>query len=625
MERTTRALALALLAALAAAGCRSAQSWRAEADRAAADALAAARRAEGVRDEALEIESPSDTLRRRLLVAQDLPVFDPASLGIRDLPTNRYWRAEERLLPGREGGDAAFAPSGTNALEIGLQDAVRIAAANSPEFRADKERLFAAALALDLESDAFHTTLLGALSAAADTSRDETGKRTGTHGEEAKPSLRRTFENGVSTDASLAFNLAGSLTGSRRTAWGAVADLSVSIPLLRGSGSLVRRESLTQAERDLVYAVREFEQRKRAFAVEISRAYLSLLLAVRTRRNEDDNYRRVVHSTDRSRRMADASRMSKAAFAQSYQSELAARASWIAACQGYESALDSFKTKLGLPPDARIAPREADLDDLAAFARAVFDSPDPPDPGPAGSQTPGPGDRPASVDEGEMKEATDRALETAFANRTDVLSARERVEDAQRRLLVAEDALRNEITIGGSARAGQAATAATAAAGESHAPFRLRDATGVANVSIDLALHRTSERNAYRSALVSLESAVRDYQRAEDGLKTTVREDMRALSQSREQVSIQRRAVELAASRVRNQDLLLEAGRADMTDVLDAQAALVGAQNALDRALIDWRGQLLALQRDLGTLDATVDGVWTETDLAALGIPGNPR
>ena len=605
------AAAAAAAALSGAAGCRSAQSWRADADRAAAERLAAARAAEGLPEEALEVETPSDTLRRRLLLDQKLPVFDPASLGIRDLPANRYWRAEERLLPGREGADAALAPAGTNALEIGLQDAVRIAAANSPEFRADKERLFASALALDLASREFHSTLLGAISAAAETAPGADGSRAGSHGETAKAGAKRSFENGVSTDASLAFNLAGMLTGERKTAWGAVADLSISIPLLRGSGSLVRRESLTQAERDLVYAVRAFEQRKRAFVADVSRAYLSLLLARRTRQNEDENLRRVVLSTRRSGRMADASRMSKAALDQSRQSELSARASWIAACQGYESALDSFKTKLGLPPDARIEPRESDLEGLRRLVGAYL-SPAAEDGGEEADGDAVP--EPDSVDAGALKEATDRMLAVAFERRTDVLSARDRVEDAQRHLLVAEDALRNEVTLGGAARVGEAATAAMGADGRDHGSFRMKDGTATGSIKIDLALERTKERNDYRNALVALESAVRDWQKAEDELKATVREDMRALSQTRTQLRIQSRAVELAARRVRNQDLLLEAGRADMTDLLDAQAALLAAQNSLDRAITDHRVQELALHRDVGALDATVDGVWSEPD-----------
>ena len=607
-RRTASAAALAALCA-AGAGCRSAQAWRADADRAAARRLAAAREAEGLREEALEVESPSDSLRRRLLVGQALPVFDPASLGIRDLPTNRYWRAGDRLLPGREGADAAFAPAGTNALEIGLQDAVRIAAANSPDFRADKERLFATALALDLASREFHSTLLGALEAAAESSPGaDGGGREGSHGETAKAGLRRTFENGVSTDASLALNLAGMLTGERKTAWGAVADLSVSIPLLRGSGSLVRRESLTQAERDLVYAVREFEQRKRAFVADVARAYLSLLLAGRTRRNEEENWRRVVVSTRRSRRMADASRLSKAAFDQAHQSELAARAGWIAACQSYENALDSFKIRIGLPPDARVEPRERDLEELQALVARFLAPPDA-EADAAGAAAPA-----APAPE------TGRALEVAFGRRGDVRNARDRVEDAQRHLLVAEDALRSEITLGGAARVGEPATAAMAREGRDRGEFKMKDGTATGSLKIDLAFERTEERNAYRNALVALETAVRDYQKAEDDLKATVRQDVRALSQTREQLAIQSRAVELAERRVRNQDLLLEAGRADMTDLLDAQAALLAARNALDRAVTDWRVQELALQRDLGTLDATADGVWTETDLAALGV-----
>ena len=615
-------LAACAAALIGAAGCRSAAGWRADADRAAAERLAAARAAEGLPEEALAVESPSDTLRRRLIVGQALPVFDPASLGIRDLPTNRYWRAEERLLPGREGADAAFAPSGTNALEIGLQDAVRIAAANSPDFQADKERLFASALALDLASREFHTTLLGALSAAVDSTPgggEGGSSREGSHGEAATAGAKRTFENGVSTDASLAFNLAGMLTGERKTAWGAVADLSVSIPLLRGSGSLVRRESLTQAERDLVYAVRDFEQRKRALVADVARAYLSLLLALRTRQNEDENLRRVMLSTRRSRRMADASRMSKTAFDQSYQSELAARAGWVAACQNYEGSLDSFKARIGLPPDARIRPRESDLEGLRALVAGYLASAEDDSAADGGAEAL---PAPDSVDAGELKEATDRALAIAFERRTDVLSARDRVEDAQRHLVVAEDALRSEITLGGAARVGEPGSAAMAREGRDHGEFRMKDGTANGTLKVDLALERTAERNAYRSALVALEAAVRAYQKAEDDLKATVRQDMRALSQTREQLAIQSRAVELAARRVRNQDLLLAAGRADMTDLLDAQAALVSAQNSLYRAITDWRGQELALQRDLGTLDATADGVWTETDLAALGIAG---
>ncbi len=602
----TISLAGALVAALLGAGCRSPRQWRERADSRAEALVAAAQRDANTTVEPIVVETPADTLRRRLMLDQELPAFHPASYGIRDLPTSLYWDGEERLKSPRPHALAELAPGGTNALEIGLADAVRVAAHNSREFQARKDALFSAALALDLEGNEFRSSFRGTIEAAARSApASGSGDREKSHAESFTPGVSRKFENGAALSGAVAFNLAGMLDGDKSTVWGAVADLSVSIPLLRGAGSLVAREKLTQAERDLVYAVRDFEQYKRSFAVEIENAYLSLVLADRTRRNEDENYRRVMLSTRRTRRMADASRMSTAAYEQSYQSELAARAKWIAAAQSWEAALENFKIKLGLPPDSRIVPRQKDVDELQALAEGFRDSP------PV---------QPESVDEGDAKRRTDAAIELAFERRQDILSVRDRLEDAQRHLAVAEDSLRPELTIGGTARAGEAATAQMAADGRSHAPFRMRDATYGATIKFDPALERTAERNSFRNALLAVERAVRNWQEAEDSLKRDIRQDMRSLALVSEQLRIQLRAVDLAGRRVRNQDLLLQAGRASMTDVLDAQAALVSAQNSLYKAITDRRGRELALQRDLGVLDVAADGVWTETDLARLGL-----
>lgn len=639
-SRRSLPVLLAAFAIVAGAGCRSARDWRRRADDRARAYLGAAQRQAGAAEEGVEIETPSDTLRRRLLLDQSLPAFDPASFGIRDLPTNLYWNAAERLEPGAAG----FVPEGVGAgpLRIGLLDAVRIAAHNSREFQSRKEALYAAALGLDLEAKAFRTAFSGAASAAADSWRsgggggDEAGaeggaarpERTGSHGEKASLGAARTLEGGAKITGAIAFNLAGMLTGDRSTAWGSVADLGVSIPLLRGAGSLVNRESLTQAERDLVYAVRDFEQYKRSFVVGIEGSYLSLVLAGRTRQNEDDNYRRVILSTRRSRRMADASRMSKAEFDQSHQSELAARASWIGACQRYEAALEDFKIELGLPPDARIEPRDEDLEELRRYAErlaAPVRGAGTDETGAESGAESGGGSEielapPESVDEGAMKERADRAVAIAFERRPDVATARDRIEDAQRHLAIAEDALRAEVTIGGTARVGEAASSSMAREGRRHADFEVRDATYGATIRVDLPLERTAEAVSYRNAVAAVEKAVREWQALEDGLKRTVRQDLRDLSLTEERLRIQFRAVELATRRVRNQDLLLAAGRANMTDLLDAQAALVTAQNSLYAAITSFRADELRLQADLGVLDASVDGTWREADLAALGV-----
>ena len=387
---------------------------------------------------------------------------------------------------------------------------------------------------------------------------------------------------------------------------------------MRGSGRLVNMESLTQAQRSLVYTIREFEQHKREFMVGIASAYLNVLLTKRMLVNEEENYKRVIISTRRSRRMADANRMSPSDFDQSRQSELSARNSWISAFESYDASLEAFKGQLGLPPDARIDLADQDLEELQAyvekFAKTELGEYD------AGeAAAPLALERPKSVDEaGALKDQVDRAIALAVENRLDFRSNIDRIEDAQRQVLIAEDALRAEVTLGGRASAGEGAKAGSDDNGE----FNLGEAVFGSTLSIDLPFERTAERNAYRGSLIQLEGAVRAYQAAEDALKESVRAAIRSLRETREQLKIQYLAVSLAERRVRNNDLLLQAGRAEMRDVLEAQAALLSAQNALFSAIRSYRVRELELQKELGLLEVTIDGVWREPDMRALGVWG---
>lgn len=327
----------AALTVLVFVGCRSAQDYRHEADVTADAYLSAYQREVTGKVDRFDIETPADTLRRRLMIDQKLLVNDPASFGIRDLPTNLYWRADERLEKGGADPSVAVWHGGTNALEIGLVDAVRIAAFNSREYKARKESLYKTALAMDLEDDTFRTIFSGVLSGGADVFFDEDEDRSlegraVSHDERASLGFTRKFRNGARLTGSIMANVAGMLTGDTRTAWGSSADLSISIPLLRGSGELVNTESLTQAQRSFVYAVRDFEQYKREFICRIESAYLALVLARRQQQNQDEAFRRVIRSTRRSYRMAEASRMSQSQFEQAHQSELSSRANWIASC-----------------------------------------------------------------------------------------------------------------------------------------------------------------------------------------------------------------------------------------------------------------------------------------------------
>ena len=632
---TPRAVSLRFMALVASVAvlpsCKNAADYRREADRTGAAYMADYQEKAVGRVEAIEVETPADTLRRRLMIDQNLLANDPASFGIRDLPTNLYWKAGDRLLKGGEDASLSVWSGGANALEIGLLDAVRIAAYNSADYKAQKEALFQAALALDLADDTFRTIFSGALSSSSSVYRDKSERsavanHAATHDESARFGLNRRFRNGARVTGSIMANVAGMLTGDRRTAWGSSADLSITMPLLRGSGELVNTEALTQAQRSFIYQVRSFEQYKRSFICQIEAAYLALVLAKRQQQNQDEAFRRVIRSTRRSYRMAEASRMSQSQFEQAHQSELSSKASWIASCQSYEATKDSFKMTLGLPPDARIEPRESDLAELerhvGRYAKLEL--------GPYDMGDGDPGeivlDPPDSVDDGELKRRTEAAMAIAFSNRLDFVSCRDRVEDAQRRLLVAEDALRAEVTIGtGVSNLADPATPSSRRAGIDHGRMHPREWHANPLLTVDLPIERRSERNAYRSALIAVESAVRAYQREEDSLKETIRADMRLMNQTKDNLQIQFIAMNLAERRVRNQEILLQAGRADMTVMLEAQESLVSAKNSLYSAMISYKNHELALQRDLGLLDVSVDGTWREADLVALGVLEDPN
>ena len=59
--------------------------------------------------------------------------------------------------------------------------------------------------------------------------------------------------------------------------------------------------------------------------------------------------------------------------------------------------------------------------------------------------------------------------------------------------------------------------------------------------------------------------------------------------------------------------------------MLEAQDSLVSAKNSLYAAMISYKNQELALQRDLGLLEVSVNGTWKEADLVSLGVINLPK
>jgi outer membrane protein TolC len=131
-------------------------------------------------------------------------------------------------------------------------------------------------------------------------------------------------------------------------------------------------------------------------------------------------------------------------------------------------------------------------------------------------------------------------------------------------------------------------------------------------LTIDLPLDRTTESIDYRNSLISLEQAVRTVQTTEDTIKTEIRNTLRDLLEARENMYIQAKAVSVAEKRVKSVNMFLDAGRAQIRDLLEAQDSLLSAQNSLTASVINYRTAELAIQRDAGVLEVNEKGLWKE-------------
>jgi len=605
-----RRLAPILAFAAVLGGCRSPESHRLQADRVASGIIESKQQETFGRTEPFTIERPADTLRRRLLEAQGLPFAGPESLG-----TDRLERIEEWPEDYPKLTEPPAAPwELQDPYPLSLMEALQVGARNSRAYQTQKEAVFVAALDLDLQRNNFRWIGEG----TADASVTGNLAPNGPDGVQAGTDLgvSRLLKTGALVAGSIGIDLVKLLTGSGSSALGYFGDLSIAIPLLRGSSRFVVTEPLTQAERNVVYALRDFERFKRVFAVQVASEYLGTLRLLDSVRNAEENYRGLAILTRRTRAWAAAGRLPGVDMDQARQDELSARDSWIAAMQSYENSLDRFKVTLGLPPDARIELQREELERMAAVVRQVF--PESEEAGTGGIET---GDVPPAdaevplvppdtVNRGRYELDEPDAVGLAMENRQDLLVSRGRVYDAQRAVVVAADALRAGLTLTGTANFGESRGLSTA-----DLPDGTLDLTkGICSAAalLDLPIERTAERNAYRESYIELEQSVRNLQALEDEIKSDVRATLRQMLQTRESVRIQVEAARLARDRVTSTNLFLEAGRAQVRDVLDAQESLLDAQNALTEAFVNYRIAELGLQRDLGVLDVGADGLWKE-------------
>ena len=461
---------------------------------------------------------------------------------------------------------------------VGLVELLGIASENSRTYQTERESLYLAALDLSLER--WRMSWLVSAGGASDLSG--TGNSNTSASASADLGLTHVLGSGARVVTSIGTSLLRFV--STGDGWTLSNDLSLSItqPLLRGAGRRVTLEPLTQAERSMVYQVRSFERFRREYSVDVANRLYSLLQTMDELDNQRRNYKNLVSLRQRNEAMAAAGRLSRIEADQAMQDELRSENQLIAQEALLESRTDSLMLFLGLPITASLPLDRSEFERLSGDDQLII-----------------------SLD-------LDRAVDLALAQRLDFLTSLDQLEDTLRRELLAEDATRAGLDLQASLLAPSATDQAL--------KYDWRTTGWSLGFSLDLPWDRIPERNALRSAQISVDARRRAVEAEADGIVVAVRNAVRQTRNAYQTWKLQAGAVVLAERRVESSDLNLENGKASTRDVLDAEEDLRQALNSRSAALVDYSLSRLGLYLDVEALRVDEDGIGLDPEsLAKLG------
>lgn len=490
-------------------------------------------------------------------------IIQQKSAGIEGMPS-------QFAIEGRHGGFPA-AEIGSATVVLTLPEAVETAITNSRTYQSEMERLYSEALFLSLERHEFDPIYFG--NGSFDYENDD-----GLHSIAGFFTIgfNRMLSTGADLSVAMSTNLFRVVSGGNASEIAASAlTASLVQPLMRGAGEFVTLENLTQAERDMVYAIRDFVRFRREFSVTIAQDYFDLLRLRDQVKNARNNFLSLEIQNRIVVNLAAAGMSSSIEVDQSTSQVLSARDAWLRSIASYERGLDLYKFQLGIPTDARI---ETVTEELIRIRDEALE---------------------------QVKFTEQEATAIALENRIDLKNTTERVDDARRRIIIAEDLLKPGMDLILDYRAGSDGD--TQLFDFADGPKRYS-----AGVDVDLPFDRKSERNIYRQSFINLAAALRARQETEDRIKLEIREALRAIELAERRYQIQMNSLMVAERRVERDSLLLEAGRAITRDVLESQAALLEAQDSVTDALVDSYNARLDLYLAMDTLRIDDSGLWSE-------------
>ncbi len=280
-----------------------------------------------------------------------------------DQPGYRHWHADGDAVSVESPGWRQFLnTNGQGELELSPQQAFDLAIVHNRDYQFELENVYLTALQLTLERFEFDLQWFG-----GNTTEYRYGginSLLGQRDEIASDSFlgfTKNFAAGGQLLVNFANSLVWELSGSKRSL--ATSNLTIDFvqPLLRGAFRDIRLENLTQSERNVLYAVRDYARFRKQFYVDVvsgEQGYLDLLLNLQAIRNLEQNVQSLEQNLRAHEALAEASLVSQLQVDLVFQRFLEGRLALIRARNRLENSLDAYKILLGVPPEFPV-----DLDD----------------------------------------------------------------------------------------------------------------------------------------------------------------------------------------------------------------------------------------------------------------------
>jgi outer membrane protein TolC len=456
--------------------------------------------------------------------------------------------------------------AGGGALELSLREALELSQVQGREYRDAEEDYLITTIGLLIERHRWGPRLFA-----------DTNVTVGGDGDEGRfdnalnvvNSLRATqrLPYGGEAEARWVWNasedLRSSVSGQYRQASELI--LQADIPLLRGAG-LVAREDLIQAERDVVYAARDFESFRRTYFVSIAQDYFRLLQTISELQNrllQLESLRLYVRQQEA---LNAAGRISEFDVNNARNDVVSAMSTLASTREQYTLEVDRFKVRLGIPVEqpirlvgARIAVSEPAMD---------------------------------------IESATAAALQY----RLDVQNRRDQLEDVRRSVRIARNQLLPDLDL-----SGQVGIPTDPDAREGGLAIDPDESSWEVGLLLSLPLDRRIERLQLRQALIRLQQQQRSLDQFTDNVTLEVRQRLRSVDLARFRLELADAQVRINERRLEEQRL--KADEVDTRDRLEAEQDMLDARNDRDAALTDLRVAILDFLDAAGQLRVSPDGL----------------